>query len=203
MTYRDQSEKKSCKICGKDFYRDKRGSKKWWDEAKFCSRKCSAAFGASKADKIWGSLEDRFWSKVQKAGHNDCWPWIGAKRPRGYGVISKNGKQVSATHVSLEIDGRPVPKGAWALHKCDNPNCVNPNHLYIGTAKENSRDAVVRERIKRKLTKEQALEIYKSGKDACKLASEYGVSEGMVYHIKTGRKWRYITQNLTQKHNGP
>lgn len=194
MTYRDKTQQKNCVHCGEVFYRDKRCTKKHWASAKFCSRSCSAQHGAKSACKTWGTLEERFWAKVERLGDDDCWNWIGASRPRGYGVISKNGRQTSATHVSLEIHGCDVPDGLWVLHKCDNPKCVNPKHLYIGNALQNSRDAVIRNRFKRKLTPIQAQEIYKSTESTKILSNLYGVSEAMIGHIKSGRKWGNVTK---------
>lgn len=192
MTYRDKTQQKNCVHCGEVFYRDKRCTKKHWASAKFCSRSCSAKHGAKNSHKTWGTIEERFWAKVEKLGDDDCWNWIGSSRPAGYGVISKNGKQTSATHVSLEINGTVIPSGLWVLHKCDNPRCVNPKHLYVGTPKQNSKDAVLRNRFNRKLTPEQALEIKKSSKEAVVLAREYGVSDGLIYAIRNGRKWANV-----------
>lgn len=192
MTYRDKKHQKNCVHCGEVFYRDKRCAKKHWASAKFCSRSCSAKHGAKNSDKTWGTLGERFWAKVEKLGDDDCWNWIGSARTRGYGVISKNGKQTSATHVSLEIHGTIVPNGLWVLHKCDNPRCVNPSHLYVGTPRQNSRDAVLRDRFRRKLTPKQASEIKRSDKDAVVLAKEYGVSESLIYAIRNGRKWAHV-----------
>lgn len=192
MTYRDKTQQKNCAHCGEVFYRDKRCTKKHWASAKFCSRPCSARHGAKNSHKTWGTIEERFWAKVEKLGDDDCWNWTGSSRPAGYGVISKNGKQTSATHVSLEIHGTVIPSGLWVLHKCDNPRCVNPKHLYVGTPKQNSKDAVLRNRFKRKLTPEQALEIKKSSKEAVVLANEYGVSDGLIYAIRNGRKWANV-----------
>lgn len=192
MTYRDKTQQKNCVHCGEVFYRDKRCTKKHWASAKFCSRSCSAKHGAKNSHKTWGTIEERFWAKVEKLGDDDCWNWTGSSRPAGYGVISKNGKQTSATHVSLEINGTVIPSGLWVLHKCDNPRCVNPKHLYVGTPKQNSKDAVLRNRFNRKLTPEQALEIKKSSKEAVVLAREYGVSDGLIYAIRNGRKWANV-----------
>jgi hypothetical protein len=198
MTYKDKTKSKTCDYCGATFYRDKRCTYKWWASARFCSRSCSAKSGAMQADKIWGTLEERFWCKTDKRGDDECWPWRGATRKEGYGVISQNGKQRIATHVSLELHGVTVADGFWALHKCDNPNCVNPNHLYVGTPKQNARDAVIRERFGRKLTAKQALEIYHSSLPCEDLVKKYSVSSSLVYHIKTGRKWSAVTQGAHQ-----
>lgn len=96
-----------------------------------------------------GSLADRFWRKVTRASDDECWLWIGSTDPKGYGQIRMPGSKATgggrlrfATHVSLELAGRgSVPDGMVAMHTCDNPPCVNPAHLLIGTRRENTQDS--------------------------------------------------------------
>jgi hypothetical protein len=90
----------------------------------------------------------RFYRHFEKRGPNECWEWTGAKDTRGYGQLRREGRNVFATHISLEIDGRDRPdKSSCALHKCDNPPCVNPNHLWWGSRKDNARDAMSKGRM--------------------------------------------------------
>jgi hypothetical protein len=84
-------------------------------------------------------LAARFQAKVDRRGPDECWPWLGSTN-RGYGLISDGHRQMRSTHVALDLDGRPVPKGMSAMHTCDNPPCVNPVHLLVATHLENMRD---------------------------------------------------------------
>lgn len=112
-------------------------------------RKARFILGHQNRFKDWGAPEERFWAKVDRRGENECWPWVGANcgGPEKRGVIWFEGKRTKAPHVSLIISGL-VHKDdlAWALHSCDNANCVNPNHLRWGTRKENHEDKVSRGR---------------------------------------------------------
>lgn len=96
--------------------------------------------------RLVGRLEvpwqDRFWAKVRKG--EDCWEWQGGRNSRGYGVFYKDGRrsrQELAHRVSYELAYGPIPSGVFACHSCDNPPCVHPDHLFLGTGLDNSRDS--------------------------------------------------------------
>lgn len=92
-------------------------------------------------------MENKFWQKVTKT--NSCWLWTGAKSHNGYGRFSHKGKVKQAHRVAWEIqNGREFPAGKLACHVCDNPPCVNPAHLFVGTTKDNMRDASLKGRLK-------------------------------------------------------
>ena len=149
-------------------------------------------------------LELRFWEKVKKT--NDCWIWIGAIDDRGYGSIGVNGRTRRAHRLSYEMLNGAIPKGLFVCHKCDNKKCVNPNHLFLGTAKDNTMDMIKKGRAKHaigenagrsKLTKEQVTQIrkrYKKGESTRKLASHYPVSHTQIWEIVTYRHWKWLKE---------
>ncbi len=114
-------------------------------------------------------LEERFWSKVEKTP--TCWLWKGAHKigKDAYGFIHFNGKLISTHRASWQMVNGPIPENMCILHSCDNPPCVNPAHLRIGTRRENSMDMVNRNRhptllnakskIASKFTEKKILEI--------------------------------------------
>lgn len=93
------------------------------------------------------SLERRFWAKVDRRGPDECWPWLGSCSRR-YGTIFDNGRNRRATQVAWEIHNKaPFPSGLHACHSCDNPQCVNPYHIWPGTARQNIQDALRKGRL--------------------------------------------------------
>jgi hypothetical protein len=91
--------------------------------------------------------QERFWAKVDKsAGDAECWPWTAGRNRHGYGLYAFEGKTILANRGLWILLHGAVPEGRFVLHHCDNPPCVNPEHLYLGTQAENMRDLVVRGR---------------------------------------------------------
>lgn len=109
----------------------------------------------------------RFFDKINKT--DDCWEWNASLRGKtGYGAFKLNGKVIDAHRVSYELHFGIIPKGVLVCHRCDNRKCVNPNHLFLGTYKDNHQDGVDKGRIingwnTEKLKKHPSLGAYKRG----------------------------------------
>ncbi len=146
-------------------------------------------------------IADRLWKRVVKT--DTCWLWTGYKQ-KGYGRMSKDYPYTGAlgvlTHrVSWELANGPIPEGLCVLHKCDNPSCVNPDHLFLGTRIDNSNDKVSKgrhvrgEKIARsKLTEPDVLAIRASKERAVVLAARYGIDRRIISYIKTRATWKHI-----------
>ena len=99
--------------------------------------------------EITESLLKRFWEKVDKKSQEECWIWKAFKTKTGYGKIGvASGQAVSAHRVSWEIHNGKIEEGKFVCHRCDNPSCVNPGHLFIGTRQDNVNDMVLKKRSK-------------------------------------------------------
>lgn len=147
----------------------------------------------------------RFWSKVDKEGpvhplHGSCWQWTG--RDPTYGRVTTPKGRKGAHHFSWETFRGKIPKGLYVLHKCDNQKCVNPDHLFLGTQKDNVQDMTKKGRHGRprlKVSDEAAEEIRRrfvryspKRTNARLLALEYGISRRHVRAIATRKKRRYV-----------
>lgn len=145
------------------------------------------------------SWQDRFWRFVDKSF--ECWTWKGAN-VRGYGQLGVNGVNRSATRLSWEMANGPIPSGMFVCHHCDNPACVRPDHLFVGTPKQNTQDAVRKGRLARgssishsRLTAEQVVAIralVDSGITQTECARRYGVSIAAVNYIYRRVTWRHV-----------
>jgi hypothetical protein len=140
----------------------------------------------------------RFIEKVSPEPNTGCWLWTACRDRDGYGLIRIDGKNVRANRFSLEnAIGAALPPGIQACHTCDQPDCVNPDHLYAGTNSDNQLDVVRRQRSSRmKLSVDDVKVIKrrrKAGERPSVLAREYGVSDSLIANIMSGYKWRHVT----------
>lgn len=136
----------------------------------------------------------RYMSQVVKT--ETCWFWQGCKNDDGYPWISFHGKSDHGNRVFWKLFKGEIPDKLHVLHTCDNPGCVNPDHLYLGTQKENQRDRVMRGRHNMaKLSPNQITEIrslYIQGLSQRNIASKFGISQGHVSDIVNKHRWSYL-----------
>lgn len=146
-------------------------------------------------------LKERFLDKVNKNGPNGCWLWMASIGRNGYGRISaRSGRMEDAHRISWKLFRRPIPKGAYILHHCDNKRCVNPNHLLLGTQSQNMKDAVKKGRVKppsnARLTEDQVRQIRKEHEAGnitqASLERKYGMSRSAIYSIVHRITWKHI-----------
>lgn len=155
--------------------------------------------------KARGSLEERFWRKVSKT--EQCWIWTGNRRPNGYGAIqegAKGSRTLSAHRLSYEMHCGPIPDHHVVMHTCDNPSCVRPDHLLVGTYQENMDDMWAKGRGRpavnlgeasgrAKLTDERVRFIRANPRMGHKeIADLWGLSPNAVRGVRIGRTWKHI-----------
>lgn len=150
----------------------------------------------------------RFWAKVDIKGATDCWEWTACKDGHGYGQIGYQGTYVKAPRISWLLHFGPIPEGegyhgTCVCHECDNPGCVNPNHLFLGTNQDNVDDKKQKGRDGRspgekngmvKLTAEQVKEIRAIGSSMLQrqIAARYGVEQTSISMILRRKRWAHI-----------
>ncbi len=149
------------------------------------------------------SIKDkqRFWIKVNKT--NYCWEWTAALDTKGYGVFGIGYKLERVHRVSYLLKYGVIPDNLCVLHKCDNPKCVRPGHLFLGTQKDNALDREKKGRhtsakgeniVASKLTAKQIKEIRKVSKYLSNrtIAKIYCVSHTCINDVVNGKYWRHI-----------
>jgi hypothetical protein len=183
-----------CEQCGGPFLgwnaNRKRGT------MRFCSRACHYAHSRA-------GWRERFWANVNKT--DSCWLWTGKAHTAGYGKCHRNGGTDLAHRVSWELHYGPVPDGLWVLHNCpggDNPACVNPAHLFLGTPNDNQHDMVAKGRHchgtahhRAKLTEADVRSIRArraTGEAVATLAGDYRMSLATIRQIVDRRSWKHV-----------
>lgn len=144
------------------------------------------------------SIQERFWSKVDRSG--DCWIWTAYRGITGYGIVGVDRRVQKAHRVAWQLTHGPIPHGACVLHRCDNPPCVNPAHLFLGTQAENVADRDAKGRHVpmsgerhgcAKLTTDQVIAIRADPRIHRLIAADYGVARTVISRIRR-REWAHV-----------
>lgn len=160
-----------------------------------------SAYTVKRIARAGQSLIERFIEQYIPVTESGCWLWTGAKARGDYGVINKDNKLVRAHRVSYMLFKGKIPDGLMVLHKCDIPDCVNPEHLFLGTAMDNTHDMIKKGRqsvmkgenhYKSILNRDDIKIIRNSHKKVKELAEEYGVAPGTIYNVLQRKTWSHI-----------
>jgi hypothetical protein len=183
-------EKKSCEHCMSTFSRKNR-SRASWAAARFCSSRC---WGLSKLNDPAAVIAAN--SRHEPSG---CIAWTGKTARGGYGRFTVGGRPRSAHREAYRLAVGPIPDGLLVCHRCDNPSCVNPDHLFLGTVADNASDMVSKGRQAiggkintAKLSPEQVHEIRNSSLSNRQASKVYGVSPSQIGNIKRNESWGWL-----------
>ena len=146
------------------------------------------------------SLRERLEERIIPEPNSGCHLWLGSVNPNGYGKMKDGPKGVAVHRLAWELHhGRPIPAGMYVCHKCDVPSCVNPDHLFLGTSRDNALDRSSKGRSFRpkgelhprsKLTPKVAERIRHSTLTTATMAEIVGVSVATIRRVRSGRSWR-------------
>ena len=194
---------RDCERCGRTF--SITASRAQSGRGRFCSIDCRPR-----------PIDERFWEKVNKDGPipehvpdlGPCWVWLRGRDEWGYGTFDLNGQTVKAHRLAWELATSPIPGGLHVLHHCDNPPCVRPSHLFIGTIADNNRDCEAKGRrvylvgeshplaiLTESLVNEIRRERKNTGLSLKALASKYGVSFHTIYDVVKHRRWTHVSDD--------
>lgn len=151
---------------------------------------------------------NRFWDKVDKNGNNGCWNWVAYHNSDGYGKLSINGKSEFAHRISWVLHFGDIPHGLCVCHHCDNPRCVNPDHLFLASHTENMKDMKIKGRTSlcknfgekngnSKLTSENVESIRRLASSSenhyglmKSICETYNISKATLYRVISYKTWK-------------
>lgn len=139
------------------------------------------------------------WWQQYRILENGCWEWSGSITNYGYGQKQINKKMYRAHRLFWEKSKGPIPSGMLVCHHCDNRKCVNPDHLFVGTHKDNlvdcknkGRNLAGENHHNRKLSKAQVIKIRTDHRPFVEIAKEYQVHPTTIGYIKNGKTWQSV-----------
>ena len=153
---------------------------------------------------VYGPPVVRLLAKASPEPNTGCWLWTAAASDRGYGVFREPGMSSQAHRAAYELLVGEVPPGALVCHRCDNRLCVNPDHLFVGSPRDNMDDMDSKGRRRSaqgvqhpfaKLTDAMVLEMrtaWARGESSSSIGSRYGVDRSVAYRVCTGERWAHV-----------
>ena len=184
-----------CRVCSREFIPQSSNAKR--GKGTFCSKSCATTFRNLNKPKRTYAPDD-FWQRVKKQ-ENGCWLWQGPIDD-GYGSVNWEGRDHRAHRIAYALTYGPIPNGLYVCHRCDVCLCVRPDHLFLGTAKDNAIDAVKKKRNycgerhhKAKLTLAKVIKIranYQLGDCYAEIGRQYGVTAEMISAIIRRLSWK-------------
>ena len=138
----------------------------------------------------------RPFNEWHKPANNGCWLWQGTVNSSGYGNKYFNGKMETAHRIAWVLQHGQIPVGLQVLHYCDVRCCVNPDHLFLGTQKENIQDAIKKQRLRTKLNPEAVRKIRvlrKRGLTLQEIGDQFGVVKQAIHAVINRKWWRHVT----------
>ena len=191
---RDASIVRACEICGSSFH--PRRSARPTVGGRFCSSGCANT-------RPRQTIVTAFWQRFRVDATSGCWEWVGTRGAHGYGLVALDGRRFLAHRVSYRLHFGDLPSGAHVCHRCDNPACVNPDHLFLGDMRSNHADKVSKGRQARgdghgnavlSTADVVAMRDRFAAHEASQrvLAHEYGVSPSHVSNIVNREAWKHV-----------
>ena len=182
---------KKCQVCHKEFKIQNQRDEK----AKFCSWKCR---------KVKNLSINYLLQFIEIDDKTKCWNWKSTKDKNKYGTKKYKGKYYKTHRLFYEICNGKIPKDMCVCHRCDNPSCCNPDHLFLGTQLENIQDMINKNRQRSaigeinkssKLTEIEVIEIrnlYAQGISSRQLGKKFNINKSTILHIIHRRSWKHI-----------